>query len=181
MGWRNRFTTFGATPPTRPRECRATARSTQFRFFFFFFVWLLVPFGTLGRLSVVRRCALTKLITYTMSPPPHLTIHPPKSTSFVHQRRQVTAATFELVRGAFGCAPRGPVEIKSKGMLNTFLVTRARTYESGQLESAQLESSGALEAVVCGRCGWFLWMYFFWEWHHGMAALCGVALWWRGN
>lgn len=35
---------------------------------------------------------------------------------------QITAATHDLVKGRFACEPRGPIEVKGKGPMQTYLL-----------------------------------------------------------
>src|SRR5215213_1751538 len=39
---------------------------------------------------------------------------------------QITRATYELIKGEFGCEPRGTVNIKGKGEMEVWLVLSAR-------------------------------------------------------
>jgi class 3 adenylate cyclase len=38
-------------------------------------------------------------------------------------RVQISAATFHRVRDAFRCEPRGPQDVKGKGMMETYFLT----------------------------------------------------------
>jgi hypothetical protein len=39
---------------------------------------------------------------------------------------QVSQATFELIKDDFRCAPRGPIEVKAKGVLETWYLESRR-------------------------------------------------------
>ena len=43
-------------------------------------------------------------------------------SSGVPGKIQITAATHDLIEAAFVCEPRGPIEVKGKGMMDTFLL-----------------------------------------------------------
>ena len=41
-------------------------------------------------------------------------------------RIQITESTYRLINDAYVCAPRGPIEVKGKGTMETWFLERAR-------------------------------------------------------
>jgi adenylate cyclase len=56
---------------------------------------------------------------------------------------QITTETYELLRDDFVCRPRGPVEVKGKGLMETWLLVGERGSAAGEAEAATREAAGA--------------------------------------